>query len=147
MIKNVFSELEGTNWAKIASGNISSQALNACLVESQFERCATQQTLVSGQRFCSKSTGSATDVVATDPVAVWFRQDKKSTTTFFKPDKYSRCTLNSELNAKWHCCLDDVAQMGVKQILKQAKWRYNCSFWDVRSHDRNLVITLAKINF
>jgi hypothetical protein len=37
MIKNGFPELEGNNWVKIASGNISSQALCACLVESQFE--------------------------------------------------------------------------------------------------------------
>ncbi len=44
MIKNVFSELEGNNWAKIACGNISRQALSACLAESQFKGCATQQT-------------------------------------------------------------------------------------------------------
>jgi hypothetical protein len=37
MIKNVLSELEGDNWVKIACGNISSQALNACLAESQFK--------------------------------------------------------------------------------------------------------------
>jgi hypothetical protein len=36
IIKNVFSEFEGDNEAKIACGNISSQALSACLVESQF---------------------------------------------------------------------------------------------------------------
>ncbi len=43
---------------KIARGNVSSQALSACLVESQFEGCATQQTLrfqatVSGVAFTS----------------------------------------------------------------------------------------------
>ncbi len=37
MIKNAFSEFEGDNWAKIACGNISSQALSTCLAESQFE--------------------------------------------------------------------------------------------------------------
>jgi hypothetical protein len=37
MIKNVFSEFEGDNWAKIACGNISSWALSACLAESQFK--------------------------------------------------------------------------------------------------------------
>jgi hypothetical protein len=37
MIKNVFSELEGNNWAKIACGNVSSQTLSAFRVESQFE--------------------------------------------------------------------------------------------------------------
>jgi hypothetical protein len=40
MIKNVFSEFEGDDWAKIACGNISSQALNACLAESQCKGCA-----------------------------------------------------------------------------------------------------------
>jgi hypothetical protein len=39
MIKNVCSEFEGNNWAKIACGNVSSQALNACLAESQFKGC------------------------------------------------------------------------------------------------------------
>jgi hypothetical protein len=43
---------------------------------------------VSGQRFCSaaissKSTGSDTNMAATDPVAVWFGQDKKLAMTFF----------------------------------------------------------------
>jgi hypothetical protein len=45
MVKNVFSEFEGNNWAKIACGNISSQALSACLAESQFKGCATKQML------------------------------------------------------------------------------------------------------
>ncbi len=45
MIKNVFSEFEGNNWAKIACGNISSQGLSACLAENQFKGCAAQQTL------------------------------------------------------------------------------------------------------
>jgi hypothetical protein len=40
IIKNAFSEFEGNNWVKIACGNISSQALSACLAESQFEGCA-----------------------------------------------------------------------------------------------------------
>ncbi len=40
MIKNDFSESKGNNWEKIACGNISSQALSACLAESQFEECA-----------------------------------------------------------------------------------------------------------
>jgi hypothetical protein len=55
-----------------------------------------------------KSTGSAADVAATDPVAVWFGWDEKSATTFFKPGKYSSCTLNSEMNAKWRCCLGEM---------------------------------------
>jgi hypothetical protein len=45
MIKNVFSEFEGNNLAKIACGNISSQALSACLAKSQFKGCAARQTL------------------------------------------------------------------------------------------------------
>jgi hypothetical protein len=40
MGENIFSELEGNNWAKCASGNVASQALRACLAESQFKRCA-----------------------------------------------------------------------------------------------------------
>jgi hypothetical protein len=110
MIKNVFSEFEWDDWAKIACGNISSQALSACLAESQFRGVPPSKRCVSGQRFCSaaissKSTGSATDVAATDPAVVMFGRDKKSATTFFKPGKYKICTLNSEMNAKWRCCL------------------------------------------
>jgi hypothetical protein len=41
MVKNVFYEFEDNNWAKIACGKISSQALSACLAESQFKGCAT----------------------------------------------------------------------------------------------------------
>jgi hypothetical protein len=68
---------------------------------------------VSGQRFCSaaissKSTGSAADATATAPMVVWFGRDKKSATTFFKPGKYDICTLNYEMNAKWHCCLGEM---------------------------------------
>jgi hypothetical protein len=71
---------------------------------------------ISGQRFClagisSKSTGSTADVAATDSVVVWFGRDKKSATTSFKPGKYYNCTLNSEMNAKWRCCLGET---GVK---------------------------------
>jgi hypothetical protein len=47
-------------------------------------------------------------VAATDPVVVWFGRDKKSASTFFKPAKYNSCTLNSEMNAKWHCCLGEM---------------------------------------
>jgi hypothetical protein len=44
MINTVFSKFEWDDWAKIACGNISSQALSACLAESQFKGCAAQQT-------------------------------------------------------------------------------------------------------
>jgi hypothetical protein len=47
-------------------------------------------------------------MVAIDPVAVWFGQDKKLATTFFKPGKYNSCTLNSAMNAKWRCCLGEM---------------------------------------
>jgi hypothetical protein len=40
MGKNIFAKFEGDNWAKSASGNITSQALGACLAECQFKRCA-----------------------------------------------------------------------------------------------------------
>jgi hypothetical protein len=49
MSENIFSELEGNNWAKDASGNVASQALGACLAKSYFEGCAAQQAL----RFCA----------------------------------------------------------------------------------------------
>jgi hypothetical protein len=34
MRKNIFSEFEGNNWAKDASGNVARRALSACLVKS-----------------------------------------------------------------------------------------------------------------
>jgi hypothetical protein len=34
--KNILSEFEGDNWAESARGNVASQALSACLAESQF---------------------------------------------------------------------------------------------------------------
>jgi hypothetical protein len=34
MSKNIFSELEGNNWAKDANGNVTSQALSSCLAKS-----------------------------------------------------------------------------------------------------------------
>jgi hypothetical protein len=37
MVKNGLSEFEGDNREKIACGNISIQALSACLAESQFQ--------------------------------------------------------------------------------------------------------------
>jgi hypothetical protein len=40
-----FSEFEGDNLVKSACGNVSSQALSACLAESQFKECAAQQPL------------------------------------------------------------------------------------------------------
>jgi hypothetical protein len=72
MGENIFSELEGNNWAKSASGIVASQVLSACLVESQFKRCSPSKRCVSGQWFClaaisSKSTGSAAAVAATVP--------------------------------------------------------------------------------
>jgi hypothetical protein len=41
-------------------------------------------------------------------VVVLFGRDKKSATTFFKRGKYKICTLNSEINAKWRCCLGEM---------------------------------------
>ncbi len=67
----------------------------------------------SRPRFCSaaislKSTGSAADVAATDPAVVWFGWDKKLVMSFFKPGKYNSCTVNSEVNVKWHCYLGEM---------------------------------------
>ncbi len=111
--KNILSKFEGGDWAKSASGNVTSQALSTCLAECQFERCAASKRCVSGQRFCSaaissKSTGSAVTVAATVPVEGGGGRDKKSATTFFKPGRYKSCTLNSEINAKWRCCLGEI---------------------------------------
>jgi hypothetical protein len=47
-------------------------------------------------------------VAVTDPAVVLFGRDKKSATTFFKPGKYKTCTLKSEMNAKWRCCLGEM---------------------------------------
>jgi hypothetical protein len=63
-----------------------------------------------------KSTGSAADVAATDPAAVWSGQDKKSAMTVFKPGKYNCCTLNSEKNFKF-------VVVWVKWGLKHRKWQ------------------------
>ncbi len=52
--------------------------------------------------------GSAADAAVTDPAVVWFGLDKNFATTFFKPGKYKICTLNSEMNAKWCCCLGEM---------------------------------------
>jgi hypothetical protein len=62
--------------------------------------------LLGGHVF--KSTGSAADAAATSPVVVWFGRDKKSVMTFFKPGKYNNCTLNSEMNVRWRCCLGEM---------------------------------------
>jgi hypothetical protein len=43
MIKNSFSGFKGDYVVKSFGGNVSSQVLSACLAESQFESCATQQ--------------------------------------------------------------------------------------------------------
>ncbi len=45
-------------------------------------------------------------------------------------------------------CLSGVGQpKRGEQIFKQAKWCNDCSFWDVLGRERDLVITLDKINF
>ncbi len=37
--------------------------------------------------------------------------DKISATTFFKPGKYSTCTLNSEMKAKCRCCRGEIGAL------------------------------------
>jgi hypothetical protein len=112
MGKNIFSELEGDNWAKSASGNVASQALSVGR-KANLRDVSPSKRCVSGQQFCSaaislKSTGSAAAVAATVPVERGGGRDKKSATTFFKPGRYKSCTLNSEINAKWRCCLGEI---------------------------------------
>jgi hypothetical protein len=77
MIKNSFSEFEGNNGAKSADGNVSSQALSACLVKANCSDVPPRNCCISGQLCCSaaissKSSGSAADMAAIDPVVVWF---------------------------------------------------------------------------
>jgi hypothetical protein len=64
MIKNVFSEFEGNNWAKIACGNVSSQTLSARRRKANMRDVPLSKCCVSGQWLCSaaissKSIGSA----------------------------------------------------------------------------------------
>ncbi len=89
---------------------------------------------ISGQRFCSaaislKSTGSIADMAATDPVVVWFGQTKNEQHHFSK--KYNSCTLNSEMNAKWHCCL---GEMGAEM----QEMAVTSGLWSVQSWNLNL---------
>jgi hypothetical protein len=81
------------------------------------ETCSAKQRCVSLQWFysvviSSKLIRGAAAAVVTSPVnrGAKDRQDKKPVTTFCKPGRYSICTLNSEMNAKW---LVDVAKWGL----------------------------------
>jgi hypothetical protein len=112
--KDIFAKFEGDNWAESASGNITSQALGACLSECQFKRCAAQQplrlratVLLRGHLLkvywiCRRRGGDCSSGGGGGG------RDMKSATTFFKPGRYSNCTLNSEINAKWRCCLGEI---------------------------------------
>jgi hypothetical protein len=109
-----------------ASGNVASQALSACLAESQFKGYAAQQTLHfwvtvlrGGHLFkihwichrggdCSIGGGGG--------------RDKKSATTFFKPGRYKSCTLNSEINAKWRCCLGEIGVETRERAVTRGLW-------------------------
>jgi hypothetical protein len=50
----------------------------------------------------------STAAAATNPAGCGRERDKKSATTFFKPGRYNNCTLNSEINARWRCCLGEM---------------------------------------
>jgi hypothetical protein len=116
MIKNSFSKFKRDNRPECAGGNVFSQALSACLAESQFERCAARQpprfqaaVWLGGHLFvihwiCRRCGGDWSS-------DLWDGRDKKSATTFFKPGRYNNCTLNSEIKARWRCCL---GEMGVE---------------------------------
>jgi hypothetical protein len=45
MIKNIFSKFKGDNGSECDVGNVSSQALSACLAKRQFEGCFAQELL------------------------------------------------------------------------------------------------------
>jgi hypothetical protein len=66
------------------------------------------QPCVEPAAISSKFTGFAGDMAVTDLVVLWFGWDKKSATTFFNTGKYNNCTLNSEMNARWRCCLGEM---------------------------------------
>jgi hypothetical protein len=113
MIKNAFLNLRGTIGRKLLVETSPARHWAPVWWKANLRGVPPSKRCVSRQRFCSaaissKSTGSATDIVATDPVVVLFGWDKKSATTFFKLGKYNSCTLNSEMNAKWLCCLGEL---------------------------------------
>jgi hypothetical protein len=85
--------------------------LTACLAESQFEECSAQQmlhfraTVLGGHLFeilwvcrqCGGDRSSGCLGCAGQKIGI-----------FFKPGKYNNCTVNSEMNVKWRCCLGDM---------------------------------------
>jgi hypothetical protein len=64
-------------------------------------------------------------VAETDPVVCGGGQDKKSAITFFKPGRYNNCTLNSEIKARWRCCLREIGietrERAVTRVCGQSK--------------------------
>jgi hypothetical protein len=66
-----------------------------------------------------------------------FGRDKKSAMTFFKPGKYKSCTLNSEMNAKWRCCLGEMRAQ-TREICDLSK----VEKLDHRKNDRNVFFSL-----
>jgi hypothetical protein len=54
--------------------------------------------------------------------AVGGKGDNKSATTFFKPGRYKSCTLNSEINAKWGCCLGKMGMETHDRALTRGLW-------------------------
>jgi hypothetical protein len=114
MIKNSFSEFEGDNGSECSSGKVANQALSTCLAESNFEGCAAQQTAAFPGSGIARRPSLRNPL---DPPSLRRRLirwsvrlggTKKSATTFFKPGKYYNCTLNSEINARWCCCLGEM---------------------------------------
>jgi hypothetical protein len=86
--------------------------LTACLAESQFEECSAQHmlhfratVLLGGHLFEILWVGRRRGGDRSSGCLVWAGQ---KIGTFFKQGKYNNCTLNSEMNAKWHCCLGDM---------------------------------------
>jgi hypothetical protein len=147
--KMFFSEFEGNNWAKSASGNVSSQALSTCLAESQLKGCAAQQTLhfwatvllgghlfkihwVCRQRGSNWSSGCL----------VWAGQ--KIGNDIFQTSKYKICTLNSEINAKWRCCL---GEMGAETWETGGSWSVQSwNAWPLQKWQKCLVAAWAANN-
>ncbi len=113
MIKIAFLNLRGTMGRNVLVETSPARHWAPVWQKAIFRDVPLSNRCVSGQRCCSvaissKSTGYAADVAATDPMACEVGRDKKSATTFFKLGKYNNCTLNSEMNARWRCCLGEM---------------------------------------
>jgi hypothetical protein len=74
----------------------------------------------------------------TNPVVCGGGRDKKSATTFFKPGRYNNCTLNSEINVRWRCCLGKMGVETRERAVKGVCGRSKVGKDDLRRNDGNV---------